>query len=764
VCYDGYDGVACQRASCPGYPNSCSGHGTCKSKKQLAKADNYNVYKLWDKDTTMGCDCDHGYFGPDCSERACKSGVDPLYLDDTATIKYSIYDFATLTTSSTLDFTDGFAQPSTGYWAIRFYDITGEDWLTAPIPAGATCSMIIAALEGIPNNVIPPGMTECSETRKSATQESKWQSWDESNKVPAIQWVEGPTSAAGVNSDCNSVCQAVGATCQSSNPWSHLPTVQNQIIDLTTCTQPNATTLDSNTVYDLKSCSITSTAVATQTSSAMAYAPYYDGTNVYSGTTSATCNSAAPSGSRRFCPCSGTFWQPTFHPYQIRYNMSIWEADTLSNPSQAGLLGSDYDPLYMGGGSGNRLVKTETTALSGYIYRIKFFGNPGKLPQPDIEIYLDGKRPTLQSQSGITNSAGGSAPYTFGNPVGRVITKVWTDGQQGESSDYFADHCAGVTVTIGFTAYGQYYLTGLSATEKALLKTCLGSSDFDSSNNVETYNWDYGSRFYPHLIKLVRSVTVYTDGGYYAALYYVAGTALDNTAAPPTAQGAQGTFFLLHPFSPPDAFATDNYEVYTTKGTFALTSNASEATFSFGSKFIYTVNASYDTNQETVQSFDGDISCEIGNNNAYKTKWVFHCLNKSDIFTFLNWQSPEINPPHLNLYTAQRIYTKKFEYDVGDRFTTAAGNTPGMSASRYGNEMHYMTHVITTDISTNWGVSVANNHQHFNIYKFFPATASTYNYVSQCSNRGICNTATGTCQCFPGYTNDDCSIQNSISL
>ncbi|GMI25624.1 hypothetical protein TrRE_jg1846, partial [Triparma retinervis] len=32
-CFDGYDGAACQRASCP---NSCSGHGTCETVADLA--------------------------------------------------------------------------------------------------------------------------------------------------------------------------------------------------------------------------------------------------------------------------------------------------------------------------------------------------------------------------------------------------------------------------------------------------------------------------------------------------------------------------------------------------------------------------------------------------------------------------------------------------------------------------------------------------------------------------------------------------------
>ena len=49
TCYDGYDGAACQRASCPGYPSSCSGHGVCKTIEQLAALDYGNQYALWDR-------------------------------------------------------------------------------------------------------------------------------------------------------------------------------------------------------------------------------------------------------------------------------------------------------------------------------------------------------------------------------------------------------------------------------------------------------------------------------------------------------------------------------------------------------------------------------------------------------------------------------------------------------------------------------------------------------------------------------------------
>ncbi len=100
-CLGGYDGASCQRASCPAETgkkkttgetgninavfinqrgkqgesvqsvfsgvslanvqvNECSGHGTCNTIEQLAAADGNNGYELWDKEASMGCDCDAG--------------------------------------------------------------------------------------------------------------------------------------------------------------------------------------------------------------------------------------------------------------------------------------------------------------------------------------------------------------------------------------------------------------------------------------------------------------------------------------------------------------------------------------------------------------------------------------------------------------------------------------------------------------------------------------------------------------------------------
>jgi len=358
----------------------------------------------------------------------------------------------------------------------------------------------------------------------------------------------------------------------------------------------------------------------------------------------------------------------------------------------------------------------------------------------------------------------------------QVITKVWTDGQQGENDDYFADHCDGVTVTIGsmqsttlsIGVRGNHFLTGFTVAEKKLLKTCLGDSDFDTANNQDVYNWDKGSIFYPHMIKLVRTVTTYSDGGYYAVIWFDIGNSWDNLAGVET-----GTFRLLNPFSSPDGYATDSYEVYTTKGTLALTSNYSEATFGFGSRTVYMTNITYDNlaapNGGTFfKDFDGDISCEYGLNNAGKRKFLFHCLNKGDLFTLINWELPQSNPPHINLYTAERLIHTELLFSVDQRFRRA-----GIPAGDQTKPMHFMTHSITTDLSTNWAASVGApgpsgteglGLANFRVYKFFPATASTYEYVAPCANRGICDNGAGTCQCFPGYTSDNCHVQASIAI
>jgi hypothetical protein len=722
TCYPGYDGVACQRASCPGYPASCSGHGVCKSKNQLAFTDNKNVYKLWDKDATMGCECDAGYFGADCSLRQCKAGVDPLYLDDSAIPIYSVFNFATVKTSTLVEptnycrfqFSDGTWQsrgndcklpeienrgPITyenqwnfyklGYFAIRFFDIYGEDWLTEPITAMATCPIVVRALENLPNNVVPAGSVKCSHVfstpENPLTSQSEWGMGDQTNGV-----------------------------------------IEDDV--------------DSYYPHDVNDPSL------------------HD------------------------------------HFFYISYRMKFW--DWVVDLSNSDNYNSYEFWLFDGSDSGDD--NRGAGNLYGAIYNLKFYGNPGALKQPEIEIYLNGKNPTLQTA----------------NPGDMVITKVWTDGKQGETKDYLADHCDDVTFKLKYVDQGRGSTTvidpdSLTDKELGLLKACLGDSDFDVSNNRDVYNWDYGNKEYPHLVKIVKSVATSTDGGNYVALWYDPLTDItDNTAGGKDDDDYQlglhqGSFVFMNPYVAPDVnlgtyyfepkYFGDEFEIYTTKGTFALTSNSSFAVVPFASNTIYTVNPWADFQDHDFE-YTGDLSCEIGMNNAYKMEYITHCVNKSDIITYLSWNCQGCNPPNINLYTAERLSTQQPSVSylrAADNGKSAYGtydDDHNESPDGKGRqESWYMINTITTDLSTNWATGTRPAIGHwgptekdlpkinddnmwevtdaaFYIYKFFPSEESTYEVVAPCSNRGICAHDTGLCQCFPGYTSDDCSVQNSIAL
>merc|ERR1711934_1321856 len=44
----------------------------------------------------------------------------------------------------------------------------------------------------------------------------------------------------------------------------------------------------------------------------------------------------------------------------------------------------------------------------------------------------------------------------------------------------------------------------------------------------------------------------------------------------------------------------------------------------------------------------------------------------------------------------------------------------------------------------------------------YSAATPDYTYVSQCSNRGLCDGSSGLCQCFKGYTGDNCDTISEL--
>lgn len=81
TCDPGFTGKSCNRKWCP---NSCSGHGECRSMryhatmKDLGTGSAVTYTSSWDSEMMFGCVCTSGYTGPDCSLRLCPTGDDPL--------------------------------------------------------------------------------------------------------------------------------------------------------------------------------------------------------------------------------------------------------------------------------------------------------------------------------------------------------------------------------------------------------------------------------------------------------------------------------------------------------------------------------------------------------------------------------------------------------------------------------------------------------------------------------------------------------------
>ncbi|OQR82464.1 hypothetical protein ACHHYP_15968 [Achlya hypogyna] len=76
-CFPGYEGKACDRTSCP---NACNHHGVCLSLKSIVQygPSSKSYANAWDSYKQMGCVCDQGYRGPDCSLKECPSAADVL--------------------------------------------------------------------------------------------------------------------------------------------------------------------------------------------------------------------------------------------------------------------------------------------------------------------------------------------------------------------------------------------------------------------------------------------------------------------------------------------------------------------------------------------------------------------------------------------------------------------------------------------------------------------------------------------------------------
>jgi len=396
----------------------------------------------------------------------------------------------------------------------------------------------------------------------------------------------------------------------------------------------------------------------------------------------------------------------------------------------------------MGSYNSSAKVAGRATEVSGTGFELIFSGNPGSLPDPKIETRTNGYQPTITASKDGAEQA-------------KLVTKVFSDGDLANDNDFFGDHCDGVTVKID-TTNNRLDTTSITADELKRLKACLGDANGDDSDNKEVYNWDYGSDDFPHLIKLVRTVSSYQDGGSIVPIKW------DNTVG-------NKWFDMLIPFAPKDGLTTDEYEVFTTKGTFQRVTDDAQVLASFGSDILYSYNpdrysstSNYvkEANSGYTSNYDGDVSCEGKAVNPTQNTEIDACLSPGSWVTYFAPGSPAANPPHLNLYEVGSIAKKQIHFYNRDVLDTTTND------ASYDNGYDILVNQVKLKNANNWGIggkrSAHGNADYF-LYRFTPHEDSTYQYVAQCSNRGTCDTTSGTCECFDGYTGETCSSQSLVT-
>lgn len=345
------------------------------------------------------------------------------------------------------------------------------------------------------------------------------------------------------------------------------------------------------------------------------------------------------------------------------------------------------------------------------------------------------------------------------------------------------------------------------------MKACLGDSNGITNDNVEVYNWDYGSAtsangklLNPHLIKL-------QDASQYKLPFRVNDLGTENinnaiqdlpkTQLCSTIHGdpkrfgaaiggsgwcsnlnAPGFYAVIWYDSGNDQFklitrgglyyqdgntntGKNDFFVYTTKGhlqlvspnsgVFSYVDGTTGLDYSPGTQFeSYYSNVVRMVNTTTVSgNYWGDISCE---NNAVGSNGALDCVNKNDHVMILDPDTPANNPVYPNIYQVKRISNENKAWQ-------SIYPAPKHATSRLQITLDYSLNgaYIWNGVTT--GANVGSNLA--SVYKFYPdptVAEGGYRYAGPCSMRGLCNTDTGLCECFNSQCLDDCSCINNLSF
>jgi hypothetical protein len=171
-CFTGYTGVGCRRSACP---NDCSGFGVCRTVQQIGSSLSTHLkvtypsgttdpetttesdsqiqngalnYKFWDATMSQSCVCDPGFSGPDCSERDCPLGDDPLTTGQHFETQYvDVYSEHSFAGQVALTYTDHFGDT----WTTVYFDTHAYGYIGTESSLAADAQ---AALRAIPDKAL----------------------------------------------------------------------------------------------------------------------------------------------------------------------------------------------------------------------------------------------------------------------------------------------------------------------------------------------------------------------------------------------------------------------------------------------------------------------------------------------------------------------------------------------------------------------------------------------------------------------------------
>jgi len=765
TCFEGYSGSACQRASCPVSNGAvCSGHGTCKDIKSLAAADNNNIYNLWDEHMTMGCDCDAGFSGPDCSFKHCKVGADPLYYDDFANVRYSNWtvQFYTMTQNEYVY----------GNYSLIFTDHSGEDWQTDPIDINANCMAITDALESLPNDVIPGGTVRCYKTEENlhvkeaftpgTTDTFTGQVPDkepiyEQNMFIVTKFIlafpanPGKLAPLKVNRYLDGYRPTLFTKSMPSTlGWHIFPNgfagedtdyVNDECVGVLASVNPGATThylsgLDSFEKERLKACLGDSNGVDSDNIGTYNW-DYGNWMNPHliklveatqdvftqyvrpDGTTYKVQDKYASNGGltqdvqmndfplTKLCT-NGRQWVTM--KGSTKWKVSTSEA--LSNIGQAGT--NQLAPL-----SWNPTTGTYDT--SGY-FNIGQQGYCANINPPGFYavLYFDdcSKQPTMNSRgySAATNFCDSDNPF-------RLLTRA---GQ-----DYSSNTMFHIFTTKGYLQQVNQN-SGMYTTNK----------DASATNRIRSYH--------SNVVHFTNVTESYKSSGFVGQIDCETTTPGVNGALDCVEKGDMVMFINLGIKDP-------------TNGLDSGTVGA-DSTTTLSTLYSPTSGAGYDLKDSLQKGLTQD-KCFSGTTATGVSYGASNSLCPMSGAYKPTAASLMSNPVYPNIYTVQKIGRNPKDYSLigdrdpsGDAFKESMRHTATLDFALNSRFLHYPNYRAYQSGSLLGAIAASSA----TIYKFHPPTG--YNYVGECSNRGVCNSATGVCQCFSGYTGDNCGAVNSLAM